>query len=64
MTDTVFYSTANYTKSGVYRGSFFLSDLVSQFRISANAFDNFGRLGFGSKLIISQKPFYINIQLP
>lgn len=64
MTDTVFYSTANFTKTGIFTGSFFLSDLVSQFRISVNSFDNFGRLGFGSKLITSQKPFYINIQLP
>jgi hypothetical protein len=41
-----------------------MSDVVSQFRISANAFDFYGRLGYGSALVANRKVFYISYQLP
>jgi hypothetical protein len=34
------------TNSGVATGSFYLSDLVTKFRVTANAFDSNGALGF------------------
>ena len=45
-TETVLYNTANRTRRGVLRGSFFLSDLITKFRIIVNAFDSNGLIGY------------------
>ena len=62
--ETLFYATGNGTDNGVFKGQFFLSDLITQFRISANSFDFVGRLGFNTALITSRKAFYITFNLP
>jgi hypothetical protein len=59
LTETLFYTVGNYTADGVYRGSFILSDLITQFRITASVFDTKGALGYDSTLISSRKAFYI-----
>jgi hypothetical protein len=60
LTETLFYTTGNYTETGIYSGSFILSDLISQFRITANVFDTRGTLGYDTSLITSRKAFYIS----
>lgn len=47
LTETVLFNSANRTGSdGTLRGSFFLSDLITKFRIIANAFDTEGVIGY------------------
>lgn len=41
-----------------------MSDLITQFRISANAYDYMGRLGYGSVLVSNKKQFYLSFTLP
>lgn len=61
----MFYTTANSTdKAGKYRGSFILSDLITRFRFSVDAFDNEGSLGYTTALITSQKYFYLDFSPP
>ncbi len=61
MTETVFYSTAvRVDQAASYADSFYLSDLITTFRISANAFDSQGALGFNTLLIQTEKLFYID----
>lgn len=61
MTETLFYATALPVEAdGSVKGAFNLSDLTTQFRISANAFDKSGALGFNEKLIQSSKPFSLS----
>jgi len=46
MTETVYFATAlPVDNDGKVRGSFNLSDLITQFRISAHAFDWNGTIG-------------------
>lgn len=63
-TDTLYYATANYTSTGVLKGSFVTSDFLSQFMVKANAFDAYGRLGYGSSLISNTKQFFISFTVP
>jgi hypothetical protein len=46
MTETVFYSSAKHTKNGKLTGSFYLSDLITKFRIITDSFDTKGRIGY------------------
>jgi uncharacterized protein YfaS (alpha-2-macroglobulin family) len=64
MTETVFYSSALKTRTGIINGTFKLSDLITKFRISANSFDKSGALGYSRSDFQTQKPFYIDFQLP
>ncbi|CDW88298.1 a-macroglobulin complement component [Stylonychia lemnae] len=64
-TETVFYQAAVLTDNqGKYSGSFYISDLITQFRISANAFDTRGVFGYKYLVINSRSNFYIEFQLP
>jgi hypothetical protein len=45
MTESVFYATAMRTSDGRIKGSFVLSDLITRFRLTANAFNNDGMIG-------------------
>lgn len=54
LSETLFYTTANHTdENGKYTASFILSDLITQFRFSADAFDSEGTLGYASHVITS-----------
>ena len=64
MTETVFFSGAKEVKSGKISGSFFLSDLITEFRISVSGFDQEGTLGYNWMNFQAAKPFYINFELP
>lgn len=52
MTETLFYSSAIPLKlsknSMTYSGSFYLSDLITKFRLTANAFSSQGAFGFST----------------
>eukprot|EP00347_Sterkiella_histriomuscorum_P004662 403359590 len=64
-TETVFYQAAVLTdREGRYTVRFYLSDLITSFRITANAFDTLGRMGYSRSLLISRSNFYISFQLP
>lgn len=63
-TETQFYASAARVKNGVYKGSFYLSDLITEFRITANAFDRKGRIGYAQKTFQTQLPFFIDFKLP
>jgi len=46
-TETQFYSAlTSIGRSRTYKGSFYLSDLITDFRITANAIDTKGRIGY------------------
>jgi hypothetical protein len=64
MTETVLFQAAKEVKAGKVSGSFQLSDLVTQFRISASAFGTNGQLGYKSLAFQAAKPFYIQYELP
>ncbi len=61
MTETLFYQTAaevimdQGSNEGTFEASFFLSDLITKFKISANSFGKNGALGFQSKSIQTEK---------
>lgn len=46
LTETVLFSSSNRIKNGVLRGSFRLSDLITKFRLTANAIDVNGVIGY------------------
>lgn len=65
LTETVFFNSANKTNSlGKVTGSFYLSDLITKFRLIANAFDTAGVIGYEVGYFQTQKPLYISFELP
>ena len=47
LTETVLYRSASRTsKSGEVKGTFYLSDLITKFRVIADAFNSTGSLGY------------------
>ena len=50
MTETVYFSSGGNIKDGFNAVQFYLSDLISQFRITANAYNLDGNIGYKSKL--------------
>lgn len=64
LTETLYYGSAVKVVNGKMNGTFSLSDLITKFRITANAFDINGRIGYKTQSIQSQKPFYISFDLP
>jgi len=46
LTETVLFSSSNRIKNGVLKGSFRLSDLITKFRITVNAIDANGLIGY------------------
>jgi len=63
-TETVFYATAMKTKNGRASGSFQLSGLITKFRITANAFNKEGVIGYKEASFQSRKDFYIEFEVP
>jgi hypothetical protein len=65
-TETLYWAAGVTTSpdTGVATVSFKLSDAVTSFRVSADAFDKSGRLGEGSAMVRSVEPFYIEPKLP
>jgi uncharacterized protein YfaS (alpha-2-macroglobulin family) len=50
LTETVLFSSSNRVKGGSLKGSFRLSDLITKFRITANAIDTKGVIGYRKQL--------------
>ena len=48
-TETVFYATAQKAENGQVSGKFELSDLITEFRITANAFTKKGVFGYNKE---------------
>jgi len=46
LTETVLFSSSNRVNSGIFKGSLRLSDLITKFRITVNAIDSTGVLGY------------------
>jgi len=63
-TETLFFGSMLPSRSGVYSGSFYLSDLVTQYRISADCFDQFGKIGYGEVVINTQTPVDVTFDMP
>ena len=64
-TETVFYQTMERLGNNrKMKGSFYLSDLVTDFRITVNGIDNSGRVGYAYSSVQTQLPFYILYELP
>ncbi|XAM01447.1 MG2 domain-containing protein [Phycisphaeraceae bacterium D3-23] len=64
-TETVYWSAATKTgDDGLATITFDLSDSVTSFRVSADAFNASGALGANSELIESVRPFYVEPKLP
>lgn len=63
-TQTVLFRSAGFTKNGVLSGSFYLSDIKTGFRISAEVFTAKGKLGYSSTTIKSVDSFYVSYSLP
>ena len=64
LTETVLFSSSNRVKSGTYKGSFRLSDLITKFRITVNAIDVKGGIGYKKMNFQSNKPLYVNFDVP
>jgi hypothetical protein len=46
LTETVLFSSSNRVSSGSLKGQFRLSDLITKFRITVNAIDEKGAIGY------------------
>ena len=46
LTETVLFSSSNRVRTGKLSGSFHLSDLITKFRITVNAIDASGLIGY------------------
>jgi len=64
LTETVLFSSSNRIKKGVLKGSFRLSDLITKFRITVNAIDQSGLIGYQKLNFQSNKPLYVNFDVP
>jgi uncharacterized protein YfaS (alpha-2-macroglobulin family) len=64
LTETVLFTSAKRIKSGTFKGSFRLSDLITKFRITANAIDSTGVIGYRRELFQVNKALYINFDVP
>ena len=64
LTETVLFSSTNRVTSGTKKGQFWLSDLITKFRITANAIDSNGAIGYKKMNFQSNKALYINYDVP
>lgn len=64
LTETVLFSSSNRVKNGQLKGSFRLSDLITKFRITVNAIDTKGKIGYSKYNFQCNKPLYINFDVP
>jgi uncharacterized protein YfaS (alpha-2-macroglobulin family) len=63
-TETVLFSSGNKVKNGVLKGNFRLSDLITKFRITVNAIDVRGTIGYNKINFQSNKQLYVNFDVP
>jgi len=63
-TETCFFATALKTSGGKVKGSFYLSGLVTKFRITANSFGKNAVFGFNTASFVSTKAFYSEVAVP
>lgn len=63
-TETVLFSSSARVKSGSLKGQFRLSDLITKFRITVNAIDVKGVIGYKKTNFQSNKQLYINFDVP
>jgi len=47
-----------------FKGQFFLSDLVSRFRVTANAITTKGAIGYKKGAVQTSLPFSLSFELP
>lgn len=64
LTETVLFSSSNRIRSGSLKGQFRLSDLITKFRITVNAIDTRGTIGYKKASFQSNKSLYINFDVP
>jgi uncharacterized protein YfaS (alpha-2-macroglobulin family) len=64
LTETVLFSSSNRVKNGVLKGQFRLSDLITKFRITVNAIDTNGVIGYKRTNFQSNKPLYVSFDVP
>jgi len=64
LTETVLFSSSNRVSSGSLKGQFRLSDLITKFRITVNAIDVKGAIGYKKMNFQSNKPLYVNFDVP
>jgi uncharacterized protein YfaS (alpha-2-macroglobulin family) len=64
LTETVLFSSSNRIKSGTFKGQLRLSDLITKFRITVNAIDAKGSIGYKKATFQSNKSLYVTFDLP
>ena len=64
LTETLLFSSANRVRSGSLKGQFRLSDLITKFRITVNAIDTRGAIGYRRSNFQSSKSLYVNFDVP
>ncbi len=64
LTETVLFSSSNKIKSGVLKGQFRLSDLITKFRITVNSIDSKGTIGYKKVNFQSNKQLYVSFDVP
>ena len=64
LTETVLFSSSNRVSGGKIKGTFRLSDLITQFRVTVNAIDAKGVIGYKKANFQSNKPLYISFDVP
>jgi len=64
LTETVLFSSSNRVTNGILRGSFRLSDLITKFRITVNAIDTTGVIGYKKVSFQSNKSLYVSYDIP
>jgi uncharacterized protein YfaS (alpha-2-macroglobulin family) len=64
LTETVLFSSSNRVKNGIVKGSFRLSDLITRFRITVNAIDSTGVIGYKKTNIKVSKALYAVFDVP
>lgn len=64
LTETVLFSSSNRVKNGVLKGQFRLSVLITKFRITVNAIDTNGEIGYKRTNFQSNKSLYVALDVP
>lgn len=64
LTETVLFSSSNKVKSGMFKGQFRLSDLITKFRITVNAIDADGAIGYRKRNFQSNKSLFVSFDVP
>ncbi len=64
LTETVLFSSSNKIRSGVLKGQFRLSDLITKFRITVNSIDASGVIGYKKISFQTNKQLYVSFDVP